>query len=196
MLFLLSGEMVFSYNKACFQERTNSWNCLFQCFLDENFYFSGLEHLRWSNENISADLPLPSLPWAIDLQTSSGFWLFVPLGRGRVWILGQEEKRKAAQAGSHSQWCSCKGSRTSARWSLAVCYLGCLLVPERGSGMWQLLQQLRAEKSLAKAPSRSSFLCTAKPSCLRFPRWLGVCPYVATGFMLPGAAWFWSKLWT
>lgn len=141
-------------------------------------------------------LPLPSLPWAIDLQTFSGFWIFVLLGRGRFWILGGAEEGKAPQGGSHTPWHGGKGSHTSASRSLAVCYLGRLLVPEWGSGMWQPPQQLTAEKSLAKAPSRSHFVCTAKPFYLCFPRWLGVCPCVATSFMLPGAAWFRSKPWT
>lgn len=165
MFFLLSCELVFSYNKACFQERTNPCNCLFQRFLDENFNFSGLEDLRRSKENISADLPLPSLPMAIDLQTFSGFWPFAPLGR-RVWMLGQAEERKAVGAGSRTRCCGCEGSRVLARRSFAVRYLRCLLVPERGSGMWQPPQRLTAEKSLAKAPSRSRFVCTAKPFLL------------------------------
>lgn len=166
MFFLLSFEIVFSYNKACFQESTNPWSCLFQRFLDENFNFSGLEDLRRSKENISADLPLPSLPMAVDLQTFSGFWPFAPLGRRRVRILGQAEERKAVGAGSCTWWCGCEGSRVLARRSFAVRYLRCLLVPERGSGMWQPPLRLTAEKSLAKAPSQSRFVCTAKPFLL------------------------------
>lgn len=79
------------------------------------------------------------------------------------WILKWAEKRKAAPAGSNAPCHGGKGSRTSASRNLAVCYLSRLLVPEQGSGMWQPLPQLTAEKSLAKASSWSHFVCTAKP---------------------------------
>lgn len=138
-----------------------------------NFSFSALAHLKLSEENLPSGLPLHSLLTVIDLQTFSGFWLFVPLRRGRVWMLGLAVGRKAAELGSHMAWCGCKDSCTSARKSFAVWYSGCLLVPEWGSS---LEQQLMAEKFHAKALSQSSFACTAKPFYLCFPQRLRICP--------------------
>lgn len=185
MFLLLSCEIVFSYNKACFQERTNPWSWLFQHFLDENFNFSGLEDLRRSKENISADLPLPSLPMATDLQTFSGFWPFAPLGR-RVWILGQAEERKAVGAGSRTRTVhACRRGEallyvtSAAFWSPS----GAPACGSRRRGLRQRSHLLKPLPGAALYAQQSLFyLC--------FPQWFGVCPCAATSFVLPGVLGF------
>lgn len=129
--FLLSCEMVFSYNKACFQERKNSWNCLFQHFLDENLYFSALEHLRLS--------PSPSF-------SPLGYWFanlfrildFCSIGKGKIL----DPRRGRGEKG-----CSGRLSHPVARWQ-GFTHISepkpCGMLPRPPSGPWVGLRHVAA----------------------------------------------------
>lgn len=158
-----------------------------------NFSSFALAHSKLSKENIPDGLPLLSPCMAIDLQTFSGFWLFIPLRKGRVWLLRLAVGRKAAQRGSHTPWCGCKDSCTSARQRFAVWYPGRLLVlsgvPAWSSSSWQRSSILKTFLRAALHAQQSLFTCALLSS-------LGFVPYIAMNFVLSEAAWFWSKPWT
>lgn len=162
MFFPLSWDGIW-LQQSLFSGGTDCWNQLFQCFLEDNIYCSGLEHFRLQKENISADLLLPFLPWATDLQMFSGFWLFAILGSERFCLwMGRGEEGCLGQL-SHPVVCL-QGYTHISKAKLLACYLSHLLDPEQGFGMWQLLQKLTAKKSFARPAlyaQQSLFTCVS-----------------------------------
>lgn len=185
--------MIPSYSKGCFQERTNSWNCIFQHFLDEIFLF-----LLWHTWNYLKKTFHLDFPFILSLRLlickpfqdfgflfhweEEGFGCSDWQWGGRLPSLALTWHGVVVRIHAHQQGKTLQCDTLAAFWSLSG-------APAWNSSSWQRSSMLKPFPRAALHAQLSLFTCV-------FLSGLGFVPYIAMSFVLPGAAWFWSKPWT